>query len=85
MLLDDEADAVEESSEPGICRPLVVDKLDFDRFHWSDSEDSFADSRTETGQQSTLRVQFPIRIDELFLHSFKRSESHSRFWNGAVY
>ncbi len=40
-----------KSSEFGLCRPLVVNELDFDRFHRGHGQDGFSYACTQSTQQ----------------------------------
>lgn len=84
MLLDDEPYPMEKTSKSWIGGSLVVDKLDFDRFHGRDRKNSFADSGAETGEKSSLGIEFPVLVDQLFFDSFEGAETYGRFGNGAV-
>ncbi len=51
LFFDNAGDPVGKSSEFGLSRPLVIDELDFDRFHRGHSQDGFRHACTQPTQQ----------------------------------
>ena len=66
MFPDNDGDAVSESFESGLGRPLVVDELDLDGLHGGDDEDGLGDAGPEAAQQPRPGSQRPY-AQSLFL------------------
>ena len=77
FVFDDGAYAVVESLELRIGRSLVVDELDFDRFHRRHGEDGLGHSGTQSAQQTLSGRQIAVGVHRTFLELFKSTESIS--------
>jgi hypothetical protein len=69
------AHAMKETTKPWILRGLIVDELDFHRFHGRDGEDRLANAGAETAQQSRLRRQIATLVDGTTFQPFEHAKS----------
>lgn len=78
------ANPMVKSFESWIRRTLIVDEFHFDRFHRGNRKNSFAHTGAKTGQESSLRIELPIRVHQLVLHRLESAKSHRRLWYRAI-
>jgi len=84
LALDDRPNAVEESLEFGIGAGLIVDELDFERFHGRDGEDGFRDAGAETAKQFPSAGQLAGIVGKPLLERLEGAEADGRLGDGTV-